>query len=67
MTLTRGNRPKTLKIYFLRKHRMKPRIFPATVYLLGVVIKDLLNKKHGPSSIIWMILGLIKGIKTRKI
>tara|TARA_B100000073_G_scaffold203137_1_gene168435 strand:- start:1095 stop:1235 length:141 start_codon:yes stop_codon:yes gene_type:complete len=46
---------------------MKPRIFPATVYLLGVVIKDLLNKKHGPSSIIWMILGLIKGIKTRKI
>lgn len=54
-------------IYFLRKHRMKPRIFPATVYLLGVVIKDLLNKKHGPSSIIWMILGLIKGIKTRKI
>ena len=54
-------------IYFLRKHRMKPRIFPAIVYLLGVVIKDLLNKKHGPTSIIWMILGLIKGFKTRKI
>ena len=37
------------------------------LYLLGIVAKDLFFRKHGLTSIIWMIFGLIKGFKTRKI
>ena len=54
-------------IYFLRKHQMYSRIPPSIFYLLGIVAKDLFFRKHGLTSIIWMILGLIKGFKTRKI
>ena len=52
-------------IYFLRKHKMRLRIFPALWYLLGVAVKDLIQGKHGFTAIFWTKIGFIKGFFTK--
>ena len=52
-------------IYFLRKHKLKLRIFPAIFYLAAVTLNDLLKGKHGPLAIVWSQLGIIKGMLTK--
>ena len=52
-------------IYFLRKHKLKLRIFPAIFYLAAVTLYDLLKGRHGPLAIVWSQLGIIKGMLTK--
>ena len=52
-------------IYFLRKHKLKLRIFPAIFYLAAVTLNDLLKGRHGPLAIVWSQLGIIKGMLTK--
>ena len=52
-------------VYFLRKHKMRLRIFPALWYLLAVAIKDLIQGKHGIIAIFWTKIGFIKGLFTK--
>lgn len=52
-------------IYFLRKHKLKLRIFPAIFYLAAVTLYDLLKRRHGPLAIVWSQLGIIKGMLTK--
>jgi len=52
-------------IYFLRKHKLKLRIFPALLYLAAVTLNDLYRGRHGPLAIVWFQIGVIKGILTK--
>ena len=52
-------------VYFLRKHNLRLRIFPAIFYLAAVAIKDFINRKHGPVAILWTPIGFIRGVFTK--
>ena len=52
-------------IYFLRKHKLRLRIFPAIFYLAAVTLNDLIRGRHGPLAIIWSQIGIIKGTLTK--
>ncbi|MEA1881609.1 MAG: glycosyltransferase [Candidatus Marinimicrobia bacterium] len=52
-------------VYFMRKHKIHLRIFPAFLYLNGVAIKDLVFRKHGLTAIVWNWLGFANGLMTK--